>query len=396
MNIAIDGRTIAKNKTGVGTYAHRLVRALLQSDTVNNYYLFLIEPDEELAGPNLTKIMIVGYERAILNRYWENFILPKEIAKYNIDIFFDPAYALPFFVRFGRFLSRIRLPARLGYFFNSNRKVKYVVTIHDVISRIYPEHFTSKMRMWQRFFLWNAQGVADRVLADSQSTKRDILRFYRGYGDRVTVIYPELNDKLKVITDKVILESVRSQYSLPEKYILYVGTIEPRKNVEGIAAAYARLPKEVQAQYDLVIGGNVGWYAEEIFTKIKSQNLENRIHFIGYVDDNSLPALFTLASLFVFPSFYEGFGYPPLEAMACGVPVICSSTSSLPEAVGDAALLVDPSNVAQIADAMNNILANKQLADKLRAKGFEQVKLFNWRKCAEETLKVFEEVTQDR
>ena len=396
MNIAIDGRTITRNKTGVGSYAERLVRALLQCDSINHYYLFLIEPNDRIAGPNVTKIMSVGYGPPILNRYWENVVLPKEIQRYNIDIFFCPAYVLPFFVRFGHTLANIPIPMSLRYFFNSHRKVKYVVTIHDVISRIYPEYFTLKMRIWQRFFLWNGQRSADRVIADSQSTKNDIIRFYPAYRDRVTVIYPELDDSFQIITDETMLVRTKEEYSLPKKFILYVGTIEPRKNVEGIAAAYSNLPSDIQSQYDLVIGGNIGWYAKKIFNEIKIQRLENRIHFIGYVDDSFLPSLMTLASVFVFPSFYEGFGYPPLEAMACGVPVVSSNTSSLLEAVGNAAILVDPTDVQQISRAIENILSNGELAAELRRKGLERLNLFSWKKCAEETLGIFEEVVRQK
>ena len=396
MNIAIDGRTIAGNKTGVGSYTERLVRALLQCDSRNHYYLFLTEPNDHIEGPNVTKINIVGYGPPILNRYWENVLLPKEIQRYNIDIFFGPAYVLPYFVRFGTMLANIPIPMTLHFFFNSHRKVKYVVTIHDVISRIYPEYFTLKMRIWQRFFLWNAQKSADWVIADSQSTKNDILRFYPSYRDRVTVIYPELDDSFRIITDEAMLVRTKRKYSLPKKFILYIGTIEPRKNVEGIAATYRNLPPDIQSQYDLVIGGKLGWYATKIFNEIKIHRLESRIHFIGYVDDSFLPSLFTLASIFVFPSFYEGFGYPPLEAMACGVPVVSSDTSSLPEAVGNAAILVDPTDVQQISKAIENILRSGELAAELRRKGLERINLFSWKKCAEETLKVFEEVIRQK
>ncbi len=240
--------------------------------------------------------------------------------------------------------------------------------------------------------MWNAQRSADRVIADSQSTKNDILRFYPAYRDRVTVIYPELDDRFRIITDDAMLVRAKKKYSLPEKFILYIGTIEPRKNVESIAAAYSNLPSDIQSQFDLVIGGNIGWYAEKIFNEIKIQRLEQRIHFIGYVDDSFLPSLLTLASVFVFPSFYEGFGYPPLEAMACGVPVVSSNTSSLSEAVGNAAILVDPANVQQISKAIGNILSSRELAAELRRKGLERVNLFGWKKCADATLEVFKQV----
>jgi glycosyltransferase involved in cell wall biosynthesis len=392
MNIAIDGRTIARNKTGVGAYAERLVRALLQCDSKNNYFIFLIEPNDQIAAPNATKIMIPGYERVFRNRYFENFLLPREVRRHAIDIFFDPAYALPFFVRFGQILAKVPLPEQLRYFFNSNQKVKYVVTIHDVISFILPQYFTMKMRLWVRYFVWNAQHTAHRVITDSHSTKNDLLRHYPSFRGRVSVIYPELDNSFQIVTDPALLAEIRNKYGLPDKFILYVGTIEPRKNVEGIAAAYRELPPAIRSQYHLVIGGNVGWYAKKIVSEISSHKPEGQIHFIGYVEDSLLPGLFTLASVFVFPSFYEGFGYPPLEAMACGVPVVSSNRSSLPEVVGDAALLVDPTKSSEISEAILKIISDNQCAAELSRKGLERTKMFGWKKCAEETLKVFEDV----
>lgn len=393
MNIAIDGRTIVHNKTGVGAYAERLVRALLQLDTINNYFLYLVEPNDRIDAPNLQKILIPGYERMFRNRYFENFMVPKDVRRYDFDIFFDPAYALPLFPRFGKILSYIPLPKVLEYFFNSNRKVKYVATIHDVISFIFPQYFTTKMRLWVRYFVWNAQHVADRVIADSECTRDDLSKLYPKLSDRITVIYPEVDERMRQVKDASILSKIRSKYSLPEKFILYVGTIEPRKNVESISGAYALLPSALREQYHLVLGGSIGWYAKKILAEISSHNLKEKTHFIGYVDDEDLPGLYSLASVFVFPSFYEGFGYPPLEAMACGTPVISSNRSSLPEVVGDAAILVNPTDVAEISTAIDKVLTDPLLAAELREKGLKRTKMFGWKKCAEETLRVFEKMS---
>ncbi|MBI3189636.1 MAG: glycosyltransferase family 4 protein [Ignavibacteriales bacterium] len=390
MRIAIDGRVIIGRTTGIGQYAEHLVRSLLKIDQKNHYILFLIEPNEQIQAPNLTKVNIKGYERMVLNRWWENFLLPQHIEEHYADIYFSPAYALPFLPQFGKFVKHLPLPHSVKRLFNVHRSLKYVVTIHDLISFIHPEYFTPKMRMWQHFFIPNAVKISDKIIADSETTKEDILKFFRVEKEKINVIAPWFDEKYKPVHDEQILKEVRQRYSIPDKFILYLGTIEPRKNVVGLVKAYAMLPKFLQQEYTLAIGGGLGWYADRILSEIKHAKTEGNVLLLDYVEHKHLPALYTLANLFVFPSFYEGFGLPPLEAMSCGTPVITSNNSSLPGVVGDAALLVDASSTEEIFQAMMKILTTPSLCTELKAMSLERAKQFNWKIHAEQTLAVFE------
>ncbi|MGE5315122.1 MAG: glycosyltransferase family 4 protein [Acidobacteriota bacterium] len=395
MKIAIDGRTIVRNKTGVGAYAERLVRSLLEIDRKNEYHLFLVEPNESLTAPNLTQVMIPGMHRAGRNRLWENLLVPSYLHDQQIDVYFSPAYALPMLPRFRALGRMLPLPERTRTMFNARGRIKYIVTVHDLIGHIYPEYFTRKMRLWQQLFISNAVKMADCIMLDSMATLNDLKNFYPSADPKkLHVVYPDLDHRFAPLTEKEELSRVRARYSLPEKFVLYVGTVEPRKNVAGLARGYAKLAGTLRQEYPLVIAGGLGWYSEGILSEIAALNAGDSIRRIGYVDDADLPALFNLASVFAFPSQYEGFGYPPLEAMACGIPVISSDRSSLPEAVGDAALIVDPDNPTQIAVELSRILTQPDLRAELKAKGFAQASQFRQNRCARQTLALIEQLCQ--
>jgi len=383
MRIAIDGRTIVSGKTGVGVYAERVVRSLLAIDRSNQYYLFLIEPLKDLQAPNLTKILIPGYNKLGLNRIWENFLMPWFAIRKSIDLFFSPAYALPL------------LPfAYLKH--KGERRIRYVVTIHDLIGLLFPETFTPKMYLWQKIFVANAPKRADRIITGSHATKADFLKLHPIDERKITVIYHSVDEDFQPIADKGELDRVRRLLGLPEKIILYVGTVEPRKNIATLAEAFAMLPPETRNDYTLVIAGKPGWFVESINARIAKLHLADKIKFLGYVERTNLPALYNLATVFAYPSVHEGFGFPPLEAMSCGAPVVCSNTSSFPEVVGDAAIMVDPHSVGEMAQALERVLSSGSLRSELRAKGLTRSKLFSAQKTAQETLRVFEEVMKDR
>jgi glycosyltransferase involved in cell wall biosynthesis len=388
MRIAIDGRTIKSTATGVGQYAENLVRSLLKIDHENHYVLFLIEPNDEIEAQNLTKILVTGYERMVLNRWWENLILPQYIQAHHIDLYFSPAYALPYLPRFAP-LGAVMPGKRIRQLLNIQPKARYVVTIHDLISYIHPEFFTPKMRMWQKFFVPNALKVADMIIADSETTKQDITRLFDTDPTRIEVIWPWFDTKYQQVADENLLREVRSAYGLPDKFILCLGTVEPRKNIAGLARAYSMLPAHLQKEYRLVLGGALGWYADSIMNEVRSINTHGSIIHLDYVEHRHMPALYTLASCLAFPSFYEGFGLPLVEAMACGAPILTSNISAIPDVVGDAALLVDPWDTTGIARALEQILTDRRLQDTLRARGFERMKLFDWRRNTERTLSVF-------
>lgn len=331
MRIAIDGRTIVDQRSGIGIYAERIVRSLLRIDHSNHYILYLVQPNNELRAPNLEQVLIPGYNRMGRNRWWENVLFPRDAAIRGIDVLFSPANSLPFLPRFKNIARWLPLPKALKNIFNANGPVKYVATVHDLVSDILPETLTFKLRFWQRFFNSNAIKVADKIITVSDSTKRDLIKFYHPAAEKVSVVLSSVDRRFSRVKAKRLLTEVRKRYALPEFFILYIGTIEPRKNVQNIARAYNSLPAKLKEHYKLVLAGPIGWHADSIVAEIHTCDGNGSIDMPGYIDDKYLPALYSLASLFVFPSLYEGFGYPPLEAMACGVPVITSNTSSIPQ-----------------------------------------------------------------
>lgn len=379
MHIAIDGRTIVRNRTGVGVYAERLVRSLLQTDQRNKYTLFLVEDDASLKAPNLEKVLIVGYDKMGPNRFWENFLLPRYLKKHCVDVYFSPAYVLPILSNSGSSSRR-------------SRRTHFVVTIHDLVGFVHPETFTLKMRLWQRIFVSNAVRVADCLLVDSEATKLDLQKFFKVPDERVRIVHLSVDERFHIIRDQAILEQTRARYDLPSKFILYVGTLEPRKNVGRLATAYSLLPPILREEYALVLAGGLGWYSGSIKSEIEELRLGDRIRLLGYVEQSALPALYNLATLFAYLSFYEGFGAPPLEAMACGTPVMCSDASALPEVVGDAGVLVDPHDVQSIAALLEGLLTDDAWRVNLAAAGLARADAFKAHQKAEEVLRVFEEV----
>lgn len=375
MRIAVDGRTIVSGRSGIGMYAERIMKALLRIDQENEYFLFLTERNDSFVAENLKIVLIEGYHRAGLNRWWENVLFPLFARRNNIKVLFSPANHLPLWPR-SRELSKWQ------------NRVRYVATIHDVITDILPETFTPKMRFWQKIFNTNAAKVADQLITVSESTARDFIRIYGQPRGHLRTVHSGVDEFFRPVKNKRMLHEVQNRYHLPQSFVLFVGTIEPRKNVSGLFRAYALIPSELRMKFPLVMVGGEGWYSREILSQISSLGLADSVIRLGYVSDKDLPALYTLATVFVFPSLYEGFGYPPLEAMSCGTPVISSNKSSIPEVVGGAAVLVDPHNVESLAQGLKRVLVSKRLRGELNKKGLRRARLFGWQQSAEQTLSI--------
>ncbi len=305
---------------------------------------------------------------------WTHARLSAEMAIHPPDVLFVPAHVLP--------LVHPRAS---------------VVTVHDLGYLSYPEAHTPADRRYLDWSTrWNARQAA-AVLADSQATKADLVRAYGARANKIHVIYLGRDDSLKQVTNPLRLAAVKAKYDLAHRYLLYVGTLQPRKNLARMVEAFERLCSRPQmADVQLVLAGKQGWLYDALFAQVSRAGLGDRVVFPGYIPDKDLPALLSAATAFVFPSLYEGFGLPVLEAGGCGVPVITSNTSSLPEVAGDAALLVDPHDVDAIAEAMYRIVTDRELAAELARRGHENVKRFSWEKCASETLAVLESVAQPK
>lgn len=369
MRICVDASPAVHHRAGLGRYTQELTSALLAIRTEDEYIVFYNRPAQAQVDPPLDRLphLTISWP----DKPWRMSVLLAHLARIpqdrlfpDVDLFHATDHLLP----------------RLS-------RVKSVFTLHDLAFRFYPETHTSLNRWFLTLMMSRFLRAADQVVADSECTKRDAVHLYRLDEAKIKVIYGGVNPRFRP-ADPQEIEAVRARYGLPECLILSVGTIEPRKNLTSLVDAYRAL-RHRGAEFKLVIVGKKGWLYQSFFRRLRELGLEDEVIFPGFMPDEDLPALYSAADLFVFPSLYEGFGLPVLEAMACGVPVITSNTSSLPEVAGEAALLVDPNSVEELTSAMRSVLESKQLRDELRAKGPKQAAKFSWESAARETLAIY-------
>ena len=370
MRIGIDTRVLARGaRTGVEEYTINLLSNLLALNPEINYQLFYnayqkVDLDYDwlsLDNVNIRKFRIPNRALFVSARYFNSPKIDKLLG--GLDVYFNPHF--------------FRAPL--------SQKCKKVITFHDLSFEHYPEFFSWRKRLWQKFLMDAKREVqkADKIIAVSESTKSDLVDFYKIEPNKIKVIYSGVGEQFKQMKNKN--SDIREKYNLPEKFILYFGTIEPRKNLIGLIKAFELLKDK---NCKLVIAGTKGWLYQDIFKAANKSKKRKDIIFTGFVEEADKPHLYNLSEIFVYPSFFEGFGFPPLEAMACGIPTIVSSNSSLPEVVGKAALMVDVANIDELAWSMEIALSDKELRKRLIENGLKQAKKFSWHKCAQETLKV--------
>lgn len=381
MRIGIDLRALAQGRSsGVEEYVKQFLCAVFSMDRANDYVLFLN-----------------AWKKVLPDLQWTESFPNVTIKRFRI-----PNKILNFFLWYARFPKLDRLLGGVDCFFMSNinfgrvsRRAKLLLTVHDLSFEHYPETFSLKRRAWH--FFVNPKSLcdaADRIIAVSDATRDDLCATYAVDADKVSTIHSAASQYYRVMDrNDLSLVSVREKYALPYKFILSLGTLEPRKNITSIIRAYAALRDRKQKEADqhkLVIAGERGWKWHAIEEEIARSPYGADILRVGFIADDDKPALYNLASLFVYPSFYEGFGFPPLEAMQCGTPVITSNASSLPEIVADAAIMIDSDRPDELYRAMKEVLLNQELHAHLRTKGLERAKQFSWRKSAEEFLKIID------
>jgi len=264
-----------------------------------------------------------------------------------------------------------------------------VVTIYDLSFLLYPESFKRFKRFYLGLFTRLSARRARRIIAISESTKRDVVRLLGVSPEKVEVIYCGTDGAFRPLPEDRVA-AFRSKRGLPERFILFVGTIEPRKNVTRLIEAFSTLRPCDFANLKLVIGGAKGWSYQDVFARVEELGLGGEVMFPGYIPVSELPLWYNAAELFVYPSLYEGFGLPPLEAMACGTPVVTANTSSLPEVVGEAGLTVDPLDIEGLAEAMRRVLGDEALRQEMRERGLQRARDFSWTKTAQETVQVYQ------
>ena len=267
-------------------------------------------------------------------------------------------------------------------------EARSVFTLHDTAFLNFPQYHLPRNRIFLRTMMPRFLERADRIIAVSENTRRDALRFYPLDPETIDVIPEGVDARFRPILDRTSISSVRHRYRLPERFILSLGTIEPRKNLPTLLEAYAAL-RSRHPDVHLVIAGGNGWLYERFFDRLRTLGLEGEVVLTGYVPDEDVPALLNAAEVFAFPSEFEGFGLPPLEAMACGVPVVCSNAASLPEVVGDAGLQLPPREVHAWVAALDGVLSDSRLRSELRARGLARAGRFTWDLAAKRTLEVY-------
>ncbi len=299
--------------------------------------------------------------------YWR-----KQLRRDDIDVFHSTYYPIPPMV-----------------------DTKTVLTVHDVRLMRFPETY-SRARYWfLKLAVPYSVKRADKIIADSDFTKEELVKLLGVPREKIAVVHPGANPRFKPIRDQTSLKRVKAKLSLPDRFVLFVGHLEPRKNLARLVEAFSILKSKTKLPHKLVILGRESWGYEPVFEAAERHNECSDIVFTGYVDEDDLPLVYNLADALAFPSLYEGFGLPLLEAMACGVPVVTSKVSSLPEVAGKAAILVDPYNVEEIADGLAAVLEDEALRQALINKGLDRAKKFRWEEAAAQIIHAYEEVISE-
>ena len=371
MKIAIDGTIVREEITGTGFYITNLINGLIKIDNLNNYYIF---GDEQYLRKYIKidkdnfRVVHKRFKNRIIRVLWEYFIFPFELKKLKIDILHSPNYITPL-LKFG---------------------FKIILTIHDLTFLLFPEKYTITKRWLFGKMIPVFIKKSDKIVAVSENTKKDILKFFSIPDDKILVTYESYPEYYNFSIDRSKAEDILNKYGIERNFILYVGMIEPRKNIISLLKAFVELDKDLEL--DLIIVGKKGWYFKEIEKYMENAinlRLKNKIMFTGYIPEHELKYFYRLALMFVYPTLYEGFGLPPLQAMACGTPVITSNISSLPEVVGDAAIKINPDDLGELKNSIKWLYKNEGKRDELIKKGLENVKKFSLENVASNVLSVY-------
>lgn len=369
MRIGIDARILGYRRAGIGQYISRLTRALAEIDTADDYVVFHSRRDGEVLvdQPNFSRRTLLTPSHHRL----EQVTLPLELWRHRLDLLHSPDFIPPF-----------------------RRNFQSVITVHDLAFLHFP-HFVTQDSAHHYGLIDQAVRRTDHIIAVSESTKNDIITLLGAPERKITVIHEAAEPIFRPRTQGAEAEQVaaaRRRYDLERPFILFVSTIEPRKNLLTLLRAFRKLLDDYKSDVSLVVVGERGWLFEEVFRLHEELKLGDRLRFLGRVSAEDLAYLYNAAAIHVHPSYYEGFGLTPLEAMSSGTPTIVSDVSSLPEVVGDAGLRVPPNDVEEWTVAMWRLLSDRALHQSLRDKGLKRAALFTWEKAARQHLEVYRKV----
>jgi len=358
MKIAFSARGLSISSGGVKEYIKSLIPALCRQRKDDELIIFYNTGEFTDLAPDCQQVVIGGGNRIL----WDFFKFPGQLRKLGVDAAIFPKNVIPF-----------------------RTNCRNFVVVHDMA------YFDRKLgaypladTVYMKTLIPRSVCKANGVFAISENTKKEILRYTQCSPDKITVTYEAADSRFRPISDSNLLEGVKARYSLPERFVLYTGSLSPRKNIKTLLKALAEIRNKVP--HKLVLTASKSWKDSDVYKLMQDLELEDRIHIIGYAEDDDMPALYNLADAYVYPSLYEGFGLPVLEAMQSGCPVVASNATSIPEVVGDAGILLDPLRVSLWAENIYNVLCDEQLREKLINSGLKQADKFSWDRTAEAML----------
>lgn len=372
MRIAIDARGVNWYRgSGIGTYTDSLLCALLNIDKENYYHIYWSGDDYERVSSDNSRVIMTSKKH---HRFFQQSYIPGNLSKENIDIYHVPP-------------NGIGLSPSIG--------CKKVITIHDLIPYIMPE---TVGRGYLLKFLKEVPSIldsSDGIITVSEWSKKDILKFFPINADKIFVTPLAPSEKYRPLDKSWCRYMVGKRFNIKSPYLLYVGGFSPRKNVKSLIMSFSNILSSLSKEFMLVIAGSLKEDGNMLKELCERLNISSKVLFTGFIEEDFMPILYSAAEVFVYPSLYEGFGLPPLEAMSCGTPVITSNVSSIPEIVGDAGILIDPYDSSNLVNALGNLLENDSLKAELIEKGFSRAKLFSWEKTAKNTLSVYKAIIEN-
>jgi len=378
MRIGIEGQRLFRaKKHGMDFVALELVKNIQHLDRDNEYFVF-VKPDEDICLQSTENMSIVALGGGPYPT-WEQHALPHAVKQYKCDLLHCTSNTAPLYN-----------PAPM------------IVTLHDIFYlenvSLFNKGFSTYQKfgnMYRRYIVPAIVKKAKRIITVSNSEKKRIINYFHLRDNQVSVVYNGVSLNFKPVTDLKTLDEIRAKYSLPEKFIFFLGNTDPKKNTKGVVTAFSRYVGETTNPIQLVIVDYPQEDLERILMEIQNPDLINHIHRLDYIKNVDLPGIYSMADVFLYPSFRESFGIPILEAMACGTPVITSNVFSMPEVAGDAAVLIDPTDPVDLAQAMQKVIADPDFSKAISAKGFEQFTRFSWAKMAKDYMEIYKEIVED-
>jgi len=373
MRVGLDGSPLSDLLTGIGHYTFELGRALAVNYPSDQFQLISPKPFhpqivEQIERDRLPNLEFVKPESSTIRGRWWSFDLPRYLKRAGLDLFHGTNYEIPLW-----------------------RRRHTVVTVHDLSSLLHPELHRKPLARRMRLRLPLAAKMAKAVITPTEAVKRELCSHLNVKPEKVTAIHEAPRECFRPMSPDESF-GTRTRLGVEDDFLLFVGTLEPRKNLLTLLKAIAEVLRDTRFRPQLIIAGGEGWLMEETFRFVRAAGIADRVRLIGYVNDDALRALYSSCRAFVYPSLYEGFGLPPLEAMACGAPVIASRIAALAETIGDAAMLVDPLDVHSLAVAITDVCENEKQRERLIAAGPAHAAKFSWEKAARLTYEVYREV----